>query len=88
MLPRWGCFEDPTFRENARALVPDAAFLDELLDAVKYVLQRDPRSGRHIANGIWWFAAEDWPGGVDVTIMYSFDDVNVTLHEISERTPD
>ncbi len=85
MLPKWGMYEDPSFREEARALVPDAMILDEVLEGVRFELTRDPTSGKHLAEGIWWTVAGPLPTGETVAIVYTFDDKNVTLHEIWPR---
>ncbi len=82
MLPKWGMYEAPFFREEARALVPDPMILDEVLEGVRFELTHDPTSGKHLANGIWWTVAGPLPTGQTVAIVYTFYDKNVTLQEI------
>lgn len=88
MLPNRGLFEDPTFREEARALVSDAFLLDEVLGAARFTLTHNAESGKHLGNGIYWIVAGPLPNGRTVAIVYTFNDQNATMHEIWERIPD
>lgn len=86
MGPNRGLYESATFREAARALVPDPEELDLLLEAVKFRLTHVAESGAHLGNGIWWVVAGPLPNGRSIAIVYTFDDRNVTLEELWERT--
>ncbi len=87
MLPTRGLYEEATFREEARALVPDPRLLDELLEGVRFRLTHHAESGRHLGNGVWWVVGGPLPTGQTVAIVYTFDDQNVTMHGIFERAP-
>jgi len=88
VLPNRGVFEDPTFREEARALVPDARLLDDVLEAVKYTLTRGAESGKHLGNGMYWLVSDPLPNGQTLAIIYTFDQTNATIHTIWERIPE
>lgn len=74
MGPNRGLYEDPAFREEARALVPDPYLLDDLLETVRFTLTHGAESGRHLGNGIYWIVADPLPNGKTVAVVYSFDE--------------
>jgi len=85
MGPLWGIYEDHGFRDDLYRLVPDAITRDDLVHSAYYAVARDPMCGKYLTRGLWWIAAGPLPGGQSVALVYTFDDQNVTMHQVWER---
>ncbi len=69
-------------------LQPAPHDVDELIDAVKWTLAREPRAGVQVAprNPVW-FLAVDVPGGRPFGVFYTFDDNHVFLLSVRQSPP-
>jgi len=77
--------EEHRFAFELQALIPNAKRADELIDGVKWVLRRDPTSGRRIGNSqVWYIPMEEIPDHLPIVLYYTFDDDYVNFLSIQE----
>lgn len=77
--------EDTRFTNELKTLIPDARRAEEFIDGAKWVLSRDPSSGKRISTSkIWFLSLEEIPGILPVILYYTFDDNYVNLLSIQE----
>jgi hypothetical protein len=87
--------ESARFTRELKAIQPNPRHADELMDAVKWTLARNPKRGTHSPmTGVWMIAADDWPfTGVDdeippgLVVFYSFNEEEVVLESVIVADP-
>lgn len=89
MLPNRTVIEDNSpFRRELLAIEPDPKAADNLLEGAVGVLSRDPRQGQQIGGhySLTWYFTIARPGKSQLVLYYAFDDKEVLLVSIQERT--
>jgi len=77
--------EETRFSDELSQLIPDARRADEFIDGAKWVLSRDPFSGKRISTSrVWFLPMEQVPGILPVILYYTFDDDYVNFLSIQE----
>jgi hypothetical protein len=77
--------EEHRFALELQALIPNAKRADEFVDGAKWVLSRDPSSGRRIGSShVWYLPMEEIPEHLPIVLYYTFDDERVNLLSIQE----
>lgn len=78
--------EEIRFSRELRAIQTNPHRADELIDAVKWTLSKEPRAGVQVApRSPVWFIAVDLPREPSLGIYYTFKEDGDTVHLISIR---
>jgi hypothetical protein len=77
--------EERRFSFELQALIPNAERADEFVDGAKWVLCRNPETGRRIGNShVWFLPMEEMPDHLPIVLYYAFDDDCVNFLSIQE----
>jgi hypothetical protein len=76
--------EEHRFAFELQALVPRAQRADEFIDGAKWVLSRDPYTGRRIGSSHVWFLPMKLEDHLPIILYYTFDDDYVNFLSIQE----
>lgn len=73
------------FAQELRRIVANVKQADDFVDGAKWVLSRDPLSGKRIGKSkVWFLALQEIPNILPVVLYYTFDEDSVILLSIEE----